>query len=127
MAKHGHFHWNERLTRNAEGVKRFYADALGWRYDGMTMPDGMYWVAMAGDEPVAGIFDISNSSFKGIPEIWFAYIAVDDVDARWNKARSAGATIMREPWDVPNIGRIAVINEPGGGTIGWMTPAGGAG
>ena len=30
---------------------------------------------------------------------------------------------MREPFDVPGTGRIAILKEPGGAAIGWMTPA----
>jgi predicted enzyme related to lactoylglutathione lyase len=122
MTEHGRFHWNERMTRDLEGVKRFYADALGWRHESMAMPDGTYWVAMAGDAMVAGIFDISGDAYGDVPETWFAYIAVDDVDARCGRARAAGAAIVREPWDVPNVGRIAILREPAGATIGWMTP-----
>jgi predicted enzyme related to lactoylglutathione lyase len=30
---------------------------------------------------------------------------------------------MRPVFDVPGIGRIAILREPGGASIGWMTPA----
>ena len=59
----------------------------------------------------------------GVPESWMSYLAVDDVDARVKKAQSAGATLMRPVFDVPNVGRIAILKEPGGVGIGWMTPA----
>ena len=58
-----------------------------------------------------------------MPEFWMAYIAVDDVDKRVAKAKKAGATIVREPFDVPGVGRIAILKQPGGAGIGWMTPA----
>ena len=44
-----------------------------------------------------------------------SYIAVDDVDKRVDKAKKAGATILREPFDVPGVGRIAILKQPGGG------------
>jgi hypothetical protein len=47
---------------------------------------------------------------------------VDDIDARCEKAREAGGTVEREPFDIANVGRIAIIRQPGGGAIGWMTP-----
>jgi hypothetical protein len=52
-----------------------------------------------------------------------AYLAVDDVDARVKKAQTAGATLMRPIFDVPGVGRIAILREPGGAGIGWITPA----
>jgi uncharacterized protein len=44
------------------------------------------------------------------------------VDARLETAKAAGAKVMREPFDVPDVGRIAIIKEPGGAGIGWITP-----
>ncbi len=58
-----------------------------------------------------------------LPEHWFSYLAVDDIDARCARAHEAGGKIAREPFDVPGIGRIAIIQQPGGGMVGWMTPA----
>jgi uncharacterized protein len=76
-----------------------------------------------GGESVAGMFDISGQEFKGVPESWMPYIAVDDVDARVKKATKAGAKVMKPAFDVPGVGRIVMLLEPGGAGIGWMTPA----
>lgn len=121
---HGTFYWNELMARDVEGAKTFYSDTMGWRYDATPMPGGgTYWVAKIGDERVAGIFDISGSDYNGIPEGWLPYIAVDDVDARVKKAAKAGATVMKPAFDVPGVGRIVILKEPGGAGIGWITPA----
>jgi uncharacterized protein len=123
-ASHGKFYWNELMTRDVERAKKFYADALGWSFEGMPMPggSGTYWLAKINDESVAGIFDISAPEFGPVPESWMAYIAVDDVDARVKKAIAAGAKLMKPVFDVPGVGRIAILMEPGGAGIGWITP-----
>jgi predicted enzyme related to lactoylglutathione lyase len=124
MTTHGHFHWNELMTRDVARAKKFYADTLGWTYDSMPMPDGgSYVVANADGEPAAGIFDINGTEYENVPESWMSYIAVDDVDARVKKAIQAGAKVMKPAFDVPGVGRIAILTEPGGAGIGWMTPA----
>jgi len=121
---HGTFYWNELMARDVEGAKKFYATTLGWSFDGMPTPDGgTYWVAKMGEEPVGGMFDISGPDYTGVPEGWMSYIAVDNVDARVKKALAAGAKLMKPAFDVPGVGRIAVLMEPGGAGIGWMTPA----
>lgn len=120
---HGSFYWNELMSRDIERDKKFYADTLGWSFDGMPMPDGTYWVANAGGRSVGGIFEMKGKDFEGIPEHWMSYIAVDDVDARVDKAKAAGASVIKPVFDVPGVGRIAVLKEPGGAVIGWMTPA----
>src|SRR5687767_2435278 len=96
MWQHGHFYWNELMTRDVEGAKAFYAGTLGWRFDGMPMAEvGTYWVCKDGDQPLGGILDMSPPQFDGLPPHWFAYIAVDDVDARVAKATAAGAELLR--------------------------------
>jgi hypothetical protein len=120
---HGKFYWNELMTRDVERAKKFYAATLGWSFDAMPMPGGStYWIAMAGKETAGGLFDISGSEYQGVPESWMPYIAVDDVDARVKTAVAAGATVMKPAFDVPNVGRIVILREPGGAGIGWMTP-----
>ena len=120
---HGAFYWNELMTRDVEKAKRFYEDALGWSFEGMPMEDGTYWLVKSGDRPLGGMFEMTGTDFDGMPEHWMAYISVDDIDARLEKAVAGGATITRPAFDVPGVGRIAIIQEPGGACIGWMTPS----
>ncbi len=124
MADHGTFYWNELMTRDAEKAKTFYAATMGWTFEGMTTPEGgTYWLAKVGDKPAAGIFTMDGDHFEGIPEHWFAYIAVDDVDARATQAETAGGKIRRPAFDVPGIGRIFILEDSNGAAMGWMTPA----
>jgi predicted enzyme related to lactoylglutathione lyase len=123
MWSHGAFYWNELMTRDAEKAKAFYGQTVGWTFDGMPSPTGdTYWIAKMGDKPVAGLFPLNDPAMAGVPESWMAYLAVDDVDARVKKATAAGATLMRPIFDVPGVGRIAILKEPGGAGVGWMTP-----
>ena len=124
MNHHGRFHWNELLTADVERAKRFYQQTIGWTFTPMTMEDGaVYWLAaIDGGLPVAGIFPTNRPPFEGAPECWMPYLAVDDVDARVKKAVAAGAQLMRPIFEVPQVGRIAILTEPGGAGIGWITP-----
>ena len=124
MATHGTFYWNERLAKDVEAVKDFYTKTMGWTFEGMPMSQGggTYWIAKAGDQMAGGLFSTEADMFKGVPDGWMSYIAVDDVNARVAKAVKAGAKLMRPIFDVPNVGRIAILTEPGGAGIGWMTP-----
>ena len=120
---HGPFYRNEWVTRAVDNAKPFSGEVLGWSFDGMPMPDGTYWVAKMGDKAVGGLFPISGPQWQGVPEHWLSYIAVDDVDARAKKATAAGAKLMRPIFDIPGVGRIAILTEPGGAGIGWINPA----
>jgi uncharacterized protein len=111
------------MTRDPEKAKQFYSATIGWTFEAMPMPNGTYWVAKMGGTPVAGIFPMSGPDFAAVPENWIPYLAVDDVDARLKKATAAGAKVMRAPFEVPDVGRIAIIEQPGGAVLAWITPA----
>ena len=115
---HGAFAWNELVTEDVETAKRFYADTLGWSYDSMPMPQGgTYWLAKLGDKMVGGLM-----TMEGVPPMWLPYIEVDDVDARAAKAAAKGGEIMRPPFDIPDVGRIAILKDATGAAVGLMTP-----
>ena len=124
MTDHGHYHWNELMTHDAEASKAFYGETVGWTFNGMDMPDGdTYWVCMDGEKPCGGIFTMKGAEFEGQPAQWVGYLAVDDIDARIEKAKAAGAAILMPITDMPGIGRFAMLKDPAGATIGWITPA----
>jgi len=120
---HGQFHWNELMTRDVERAKKFYATSLGWTFEAMPTPDGIYWLALVDGVPAAGMYDINGPEYQNVLESWIPYIAVDDVDARVKLAIKAGAKVMKEAFEVPGVGRIVMLLEPGGAGIGWMTPS----
>jgi predicted enzyme related to lactoylglutathione lyase len=122
MWSHGNFYWNELMTRDVEAAKKFYGSTLGWIYESMQIPNGTYWVAKQGDTPVAGIFEMKGPDFEGVPQCWFAYIAVDDVDKRVKKLIAAGGKVLRDAIDVENVGRIAILQDNSGARLGFMTP-----
>jgi predicted enzyme related to lactoylglutathione lyase len=109
---HGSFCWNELMTRDIDGAQRFYRDTVGWSFEPMKMDWGTYWIAKSGDKNVGGMFELSSPEFDGVPNSWMSYLAVDDVDARVTKAKKAGAKLMRPIFDVPDIGRIAILKPP---------------
>ena len=123
MSVHGTVHWTELNTHDAEKAMKFYGEVMGWTFDGMPMGNGVtYYLCVADGETVAGIFTMDDPMFANVPEHWFSYFAVDDVDALVEKAKRAGATIIREPFDVPGTGRVAIVQSPSGSVCGWMMP-----
>ena len=124
MWSHGNFYWNELNTRDADAARNFYASTLGWIYESMSTPIGTYWVAKLGDAPVAGIMEMKGPDFEGVPQAWFAYISVDDVDKRVKKLIDAGGKILRGPFDIENVGRLAVVQDNSGARFGFMRPIG---
>lgn len=121
---HGFIHWTELNTFEPAKARAFYAAVLGWEFDEMPVPGGVYLVARKGDEMVAGIFDMKLGGLpEKTPSHWFTYIAVDDVDVRVRQVESQGGKVLRAPWDIPGVGRVAIIQDAAGAGVGLMTPA----
>jgi len=51
-----------------------------------------------------------------------AYALVDDVTAATAKAKSLGATVMRDVTEVPNAGSFSIIIDPTGAALGLWQP-----
>lgn len=99
----------------------FYRETIGWTFHPEETPTGdTYWLILASGKPVGGILTLSDA--ESLPERWVTYIHIDDVDGIVARAKSNGATILREPWDVAGVGRVAMLREPGGAEVGWVTP-----
>ena len=121
---HGAIWWSELMTRDVPAAIAYYRDVCGWHIDEVPMPDGPYFVAVAHGKPVAGIMDIAQvPGLENVPPHWFTYIAVDDVDASAEATRAAGGAVDQAPFDVPGVGRIAIVTDPSGAKVGLMTPA----
>jgi hypothetical protein len=118
---HGTFVWNELATHDVEAARAFYAEALDWTFEEFPLPQGPYWVAKAGERVVGGLTGMETAAVPGDTPRWFAFVEVDDVDARVAKAAGLGATVLQPPEDVPGVGRVAVLRDPTGAAIGWMT------
>ena len=124
MWTHGHFYWNELMTSDVEKAKAFYAKTLGWTYEDMPMPEGTYHVVKdGGPAPIGGIMQMPRDVPPGTPPHWFSYIAVDDIDKRVAALQAAGGKVFKPAFDVPGVGRIAIVADATGAMMGWMTPA----
>jgi uncharacterized protein len=120
---HGTFAWNELYTRDVEAAKAFYSATVGWTFEGMPMPQpgGVYWLAKSGGKPIAGIIDMRGTAPDADPPHWLNYLEVDDVDQRLAEIQRHGGKIARQPFDVPNFGRIAIGADATGAFLAWVT------
>lgn len=109
----GMFVWRELMTPDVDGARRFYAELFGWTWKGDQMPGGhQYWLASSGDKMVAGAMK-TMPGMQG-PPAWSSYVLVEGVDAAVQRATAAGAKVLKEATDIPNVGRFAVVMDPWG-------------
>lgn len=123
MSSHGRFIWYELMTPDVAGAKAFYGDVVGWTATEMPAGDMAYWVLEADGRGVGGVMELGDEHrAAGIPPNWTAYVAVDDADAAVEKVKSLGGSVMREPQDIPGVGRFAIVSDPSGAVIAVMKP-----
>lgn len=114
----GTFAYTELYTRDLEKAKTFFTKAFGYTPVNM---DGMPYVTLhlgADQKTVAGgIMQMDDKNFPpGVPPHWNVYFAVASTDDAVAKVTSLGGKVMAPPFDSP-YGRIAVVQDPGGGTF----------
>jgi uncharacterized protein len=119
MCRPGHFSWNELAATDEAAAKAFYTKLFGWKTEAFGSGTD-YTLFKQGDAMVGGMMKCPK---PGIPAHWLAYVTVENVDASAGKAAKLGGQIVMPPFDVPEVGRIAVVLDPQGAAIGLFKPA----
>lgn len=122
---HGSFCWTEIASNDAEKCKAFYTDIFGWKFqDSKAMTDGFKYheyTTPGGDYPAGGLYEITAEMCAPgqptPPPHFMTYVGVDDVDENAKLAVELGATIIHGPLDIPNVGRMCLIQDPTGAMI----------
>lgn len=111
MSHAGRFVWRELITPNPEAAAAFYGQVFGWSARVMPMGDGHYTMLSHGEVGVGGVM---KPMMDGVPPHWLDYITVDDVDASLARVPALGGKALTGAMDIPNVGRFAVVADPGG-------------
>jgi predicted enzyme related to lactoylglutathione lyase len=110
----------ELATTDVKTAKEFYGSLFDWKLEDVDMGGGMtYTMIKVGDGTGGGMM---KHPMPGQPSIWIAYILVDNVKATTAKAKSMGATIIRDVSDVPGMGSFAIVMDPTGAAIAFWQP-----
>jgi len=116
---HGAFCWADLATPDPDGAKTFYAAFFGWGREDRDMgEDGVYTLLDLNGQYVAGMMTLcEEDKSHGVPPHWIAHVAVDSCDETAARARDLGGTVVTEPFDIPDAGRMAVLRDPQGAFI----------
>jgi predicted enzyme related to lactoylglutathione lyase len=110
----GTFCWAELATTDAPGAKKFYGELFGWEVQDIPIGPGMVYTMLQVDGKNAAALYQKDESMKEVPTHWASYISVASADETSAKAKALGGTVMKEPFDVMDAGRMAVIIDPTG-------------
>ena len=121
----GTFVWDELQTTDVEAAKSFYTEVFDWTAQDTEFPGfGSYTVfKRAGDADAGGCMRVPEG--VEAPPRWVPYIGTQDVDATAARARELGGNVLMEGMDIPEVGRIALAQDPAGAVFGlWQGAAG---
>jgi uncharacterized protein len=112
----GTFCWTDLTTTDQEAAKAFYSGLFGWEAEDLPVGDGVsYSMMRLGGKDVAAISPQPQMQRDaGVPPTWNSYVSVDSADATADRAKELGATVHAPPFDVMDVGRMAVIQDPQG-------------
>ena len=110
--------WHELMTPDVERATRFYTDALAVAWEAMPVQGGgMYTCLVVDGRRVGGAMAPPQ---PGIPPYWAVYFDVESVDDAVAWAEHLGGTVVVPAFDVPGVGRLAVLADPQGGMFSLM-------
>jgi predicted enzyme related to lactoylglutathione lyase len=115
------FVWHELMTTDIKSAAAFFGKVVGWK----TQSDqkSSYTMFVIDKRPMAGLMLLpEDAKAMGARPNWLSYIGTPDVDATAREAAALGATIVKPPTDIPNVGRFAVIADPQGAVFAGFTP-----
>lgn len=114
----GAFSWCELATADPAKATEFYGSLFGWTFDNMDMGTGAYHVAKVGDAAIGGVCGFAPDAPQ-VP-MWGAYVTVADCDKTVAQCKALGGSVCAGPFDVPTVGRMAVLQDPQGAVFNVM-------
>jgi uncharacterized protein len=120
---HGTFIWNHLVTTDQPKSGPFYCQLLGWQCREVDAgPFGSYTLFRQNGVEVAGMMGPTIDYTRSRPSQWYAYIAVQDVDACAKRAQQLGGKLIEPPHEIPHVGRACLIADPLSAPITLMKP-----
>jgi predicted enzyme related to lactoylglutathione lyase len=121
----GAFAWVGLASSDPPLATAFYAELFGWQSHEVATAMGIVTIFTLGGGDVAILYSQTPEARAArVAPHWTAFIAVRDAHAVAAEARNHGATVLREPFDVPDFGRVATLLDPIGAVISLWQPLG---
>jgi predicted enzyme related to lactoylglutathione lyase len=110
--------WIDTTQPDPDAAAAFYGDLFGWDLEALTPPEASirYFMARLPGGDVAAV----GSPPEGAPQtaVWNTYVWVENADETADRVRAAGGTVLLEPGDVGEYGRVGMFADPAGAAFG---------
>src|SRR5664279_5813435 len=111
----------ELNTSDVAKSKGFYGKLFDWKLEDIPndAAGGTYTMIGVGDGTGGGMM---KHPMPGAPSTWLAYVLVDDIAAATKKAKTLGATLVKDVTEVMGMGSLSIISDPTGAVLGLWQP-----
>jgi uncharacterized protein len=115
--------WADLTIPDAENVKTFYSNVIGWKPEPVSMGNYNDFSMVSPDSgrTNAGICH-SRGANADLPPQWLIYFTVKDVDESAKRCRESGGKVIAGPRDMGKYGRYCVIQDPAGAVAALFSP-----
>ena len=112
----------ELATTDIDKAKTFYRSMFDWQLNDVDMGGGMTYTLIGVGEGTGG--GMMKHPMPEHGSHWLPYVLVDDIKAATAKAKSLGATVVRDVMEVPGAGSLSIFADPTGAVLGMWQPKG---
>jgi predicted enzyme related to lactoylglutathione lyase len=105
----------ELNTTDVDKAKAFYSNLFDWKLEDIPMEHFVYTMINVGKGTGGGMM---KQLIPGAGSAWLPYVEVDDIGAATQKARSLGATVMKDVTEVAGMGWLSILVDPTGAALG---------
>jgi predicted enzyme related to lactoylglutathione lyase len=109
----------ELMSTDVGKAKAFYGKLFDWKLEDVAMGDMTYTMIKVGEGTGGGLM---KNPMPGADSMWVAYVNVDDLKAATAKAKSLGATVLKDQVEVKCAGSFSIITDPTGAMLGLWQP-----
>lgn len=120
----GKFCWVDLGTSDTADAKRFYTGLFDWTLEDRPYGNGQYYTMFfSGGKSVAALYpQDAQQQAMGVAPSWLSYISVESADRAAERTRALGGTVLLEPLDVLDVGRMTMIQDPTGAVVALWEP-----
>lgn len=118
----GSIGWIDLTVPDAEGIRRFYEQVVGWKPQPVDMEGYSDYCMLPpdSDQPAAGVCHARGPN-ADLPPHWLVYITVADLAQSVTACKANGGSVLREPREMGGA-MVAVIKDPAGAVCALFQP-----
>ena len=115
----GRPNWVDLATADTSAASSFYGEVFGWTTEELGPEAGGYSLLRLHGKQIGGLGPVTDPMQ---PPSWSIYLATSDADQTASKVTANGGTVLSEPMDVGDMGRLAAFSDPTGAVFSVWQP-----